>query len=457
MYLFVLCAFLYSCGDSTKTSYKPEWKVGCWVWGSYVDDDNDENESLAEAQLFDIFYVKVGESRMTGMRQGERALNMWWPKDIPKANSYYAVWRCEGAGCLSDSLITDLVKSYHSIKNEAKKTGMQVAGLQIDYDCSTTELLRYAHFLRGVKIVLPKDDILSITTLLDWFRPGTKVAEVIRWSDEFIPQFYDNNPQNNGSNVSGVAEMIDSAKWAPVFNAFRKPYRIGISSVGRIVETYAGDAKHQCSQQSGTWFRRENILEIMEKEKISPIRIDKSLSGETIVFYKSNGDKNIRKEIPCSEKLLKMVIPTRQSVFNAFNAAKAMGGYCSGVVFFRWPDRNEVLALTRQELEDVLRESATAAGGAPTIEVEDGLCAAVSCNDIYIRLPERFPAQDVVFIVRSSTPLDYFVPGRFGLAVLRGPQTIEVKTPAYTGLPRIAIGRAVSISQARFSVESGKQ
>lgn len=456
--LLILSACLYSCTDATKTSYisnKPEWKVGYWVWRGYGDEGTDG--SGRQGQLFDMLYVQVGESHINKSSQRPNQLHIWWPKKLPKAKAYYAVWRCTGSGCIDDHVVADLLKSYQSIKTEAKNAGQQVAGLQIDYDCPTPELLQYARFLQNVRGSLPKEELLSITALLDWFRPKTKIAEVIRWTDEFVPQFYDNDPKNIGSDTTGSAEVIDPSKWAPVFNAFRKPYRIGISSFGRIIETHAGDKGCSWPQQSGaSVVQRESLLEIMAKEKISLVRTDTSSAGETIITYKSNGYNNGGNDFSCPGEKLKMVVPTRQSVSNAYNAAKAMGGNCSGVVFFRLPGSNQALALTRHEVESII-SGVDAVSAMTTVEVEDGLCATVSCNDLYIRLQERFPAQDVTLIVRSSTALDYFVPSRFGLAALRGPKTIEVRIPAYVGSPRISIGRAVSIGQAKFSVEGKKQ
>ena len=57
--------------------------------------------------------------------------------------------------------------------------------------------------------------------------------------DEFVPQFYDAGPERA---ASGIAEVIDAEKWAPIFNALGTPYRIGISSFGRVARRRANSS-----------------------------------------------------------------------------------------------------------------------------------------------------------------------------------------------------------------------
>ena len=102
---------------------------------------------------------------------------------------------------------------------------------EIDYDFPTSSLATYGTFLRELRQELPASQLLSITALLDWFGPRTAIADTVKWVDEFVPQFYDTAHERMSG---GIAEPIDALKWAPVFNAYRVPYRIGISSFGRI-------------------------------------------------------------------------------------------------------------------------------------------------------------------------------------------------------------------------------
>lgn len=117
-----------------------------------------------------------------------------------------------------------------------KGQGKTIVGLQIDFDCPTKNLDRYSQFLHALRKALDKEDLLSITALLDWFSADTKVEDVIQWVDEFVPQFYDVDSRSLGSIDGGISEPIGPKRWAPVFNAFHKTYRMGISSFGRLVQ-----------------------------------------------------------------------------------------------------------------------------------------------------------------------------------------------------------------------------
>src|SRR5262249_47106984 len=91
---------------------------------------------------------------------------------------------------------------------------------------------------------LPAGMQLSITALLDWFRDGTALPEVLNEVDEFVPQFYDvsdlktatgpiNVQYTQSAELRPIAARIDAKVWSAKFNRYGKPYRIGISTFGR--------------------------------------------------------------------------------------------------------------------------------------------------------------------------------------------------------------------------------
>lgn len=102
-----------------------------------------------------------------------------------------------------------------------------------------------------------------------------------------------------------------------------------------------------------------------------------SAAGEIIVHHKGG-----------SNEMIKMVIPTQQSVSSAYSAAKAMGGFCSGVVFFRHQIGNEALALSPAEISRRISGRGSMSE-ATTVEADDGFCVAVSCIDLFVRLKDR--------------------------------------------------------------------
>lgn len=81
-----------------------------------------------------------------------------------------------------------------------------------------------------MKAALPPAIDFSITTLLDWFRPSTALAAVIREVDEFVPRFYDVLNPNDDRSDSAIAAPFDAASLNPVFQRFKRRFLIGIST-----------------------------------------------------------------------------------------------------------------------------------------------------------------------------------------------------------------------------------
>lgn len=131
-----------------------------------------------------------------------------------------------------------------------------------------------------------------------------------------------------------------------------------------------------------------------------------------------------------------------------------MGGHLAGVVFFRWPAPNEQLAMNP---DDVLRAAGASVSDSQvkeTILVSDGACAAVKCIDLFLNLANSIAPNAMKYRVRSSTPLEYFLPEPNIPVRMVAPSDLEVSLPPYTARGRLYLGRAVSAGPAQFTVEA---
>jgi len=186
---------------------KEPWKTGYWIWQG--------DEPVAAGFKVGVLYVEAGRR---------------WPHHLPDADEYVAVRRIEAGEELTARGAAALAEDFKALIADAGQQ-THISGLQIDYDCPTGKLKSYAGFLDYVRQDLPANAHLSITALLDWFRRDTEVASVLEHVDEFVPQFYDAASVRSSA---GIAEPISAEKWASRLNAFHVPYRIGISSFGRV-------------------------------------------------------------------------------------------------------------------------------------------------------------------------------------------------------------------------------
>jgi hypothetical protein len=439
----VITVSLAFAGNDTQAAGNGDWKIGYWVWeASYLPLDT----GMTDSKPAELIYAQAGEYHPPLKDSQPINLYLGLSDRLPAAERYIAVLRFSEPKVPDNRIIEPLLKEYLAMKENAQHRGLKLTGLQFDLDCPTGRLHEYARFLKGVRSASPREEIISITAILDWFRPGTKVADVIASVDEFVPQFYDVSSRQLSEEQVGVAQEIDSVRWGRVFNSFGKPYRIGISSFGRVIGISKGKKGPPCSD-----ILSYSPLEIFAGNRFKLTAKGSSKAGETLLRFRNRGGGEADGSCP-SHQEIRMIIPTRASVSTAYNAAKKMGVWCRGVIFFRWALSNEAMTLSRAEVEAAISGRA-AVSPEPELESEDGLCAAVSCTDLYLRLNERFPEKPLSLRIHSSRKMEYFLPEPLLKSKPDGERTILVKVPAYAGVPRIFIGRAITLEPADFRVE----
>jgi hypothetical protein len=278
---------------------------------------------------------------------------------------------------------------------------------------------------------------ISITALLDWFRPGTAISDVVRSVDEFVPQFYD--VQNGRSGA--IAAPIDAARWGPVFNRYNRRFRIGVSSFGRSRYT----------SRRRPWFEAEGISPIdLAVERSFRLSTSITDAGETVLKYVAIRNARIGYNRFEPGDTIEFTLPTQQGMRNAVQQAKRMGGWCAGVVFFRWPSFNETVTALP---EDALIAAGTNAPSSPVVvQSVSGGCAAVYCADLYLMNARPLSPAPARYYIQSSTELEYFLPRERMPVRMSGPAEIEIVLPPYCGRSRMYLGRAVTKNLAEFQL-----
>jgi hypothetical protein len=427
-----------------------EWKVGYWAWEtSYKPLDN----TTVDSKPVQLLYIQVGEyhSRL-GQEDYDNEPFLHMPGNLPLAENYIAVLRLSFSKSPDHNIISRLVENYLALKREAKSIDRQLIGLQLDYDCPTNRLSDYALFLKSLRTAFPPNELLSITVLLDWFRPGTDIAGVIGQVDEFVPQFYDVNSGNTTDISTGVARVIEP-KWGEIFNSYAKPYLIGIATFGRIFGINRSNNPNNGKLQIKTRILDANLFELMADNHLIPLSSTTNEAGERLVRYNNTLKKKRDNEYAPTVDEVKMIIPTNISILKSYTAAKAMGGQCKGAIFFRWPLVNEAMVFTQAEIHNIISGRGSAIMPTPRLKVEDGLCAASICTDMFLTLQDRFPLKPIRFRIHSSKNLEYIVPDRLLKPRMIGEHIIELTIPADVGVPKIHVGRALSFDVSEFTLE----
>jgi hypothetical protein len=423
------------CLGSLHSQPKPvKWATGFWYWGGAA-------QPAPSDRPADLVYALGGRiwNSPTRLDPGRWFVNAELPSVLPPAHEYWVTFRCEQQRVPDLSVAPLVGREAFRLKEEARKQGIRLVGLQLDIDSPTGKLSQYADFLRAVRKTMPADWQLSITALLDWFDAG-QVGEVIQVVDEFVPQFYDTDPPTGVGKWRSIAAEIDSSQWAPQFNRFGKRYRIGISSFGR-----ASTRQQLYADLAPLDFAVNPAFELQTGH---------SPAGELILRYEAARDVRLGYTYFRSGDEVEFTMATRESVRPAVESARRMGGHCAGVVFFRWPSTAESLTMQPGEVYAALGLETLRARRA-SVDTVDGDCAAVSCVDVYLMSGSVRPSA-VRYRIHSSIELEYFLP-REGMPVrMAGPSDLEMNLPPYTGANHVLLGRAVTKTPAEFHVEEAR-
>jgi hypothetical protein len=174
---------------------------------------------------------------------------------------------------------------------------------------------------------------------------------------------------------------------------------------------------------------------------------------ELVLNYHATRETKIGYRDYQSGDTIQFTLATPESIQAAVAGAKRMGGHLAGVVFFRWPAANEQLAMNPDEVLRAADVSVNESRVKETILISDGGCAAVKCVDLFLDLANSIVPNPVKYRVRSSAPLEYFLPEQNTPVRMVAPAELEVSLPPYSARGRLYLGRAVSAGPVKFTVE----
>lgn len=452
--LVIASVCLSGCTVSWSSQPTPaRWTTGFWFWdGSSID-------PAYSGQELDVLFVQVGTIRKETLpayvRPTGNATEQWYaygalPSEIPPAREYWLVYRYANQGVPDPQVASKIATEINRLQSDARERHLNVVGVQLDIDSPTSALPRYADFIRDVRRGLPKGVQVSITALLDWFRSGTAIGDVIAQVDEFVPQFYDlGNPAAEGE--AAIAARIDAARWGPVFNRFRKRFRIGVSSFGRA-RVIPHEPPAQSPYRRVVFYGDLRPLDVATNAAFQ-LQTSRNTANETVLSYRASRKVQVGYERLDAGDIVQFIISTPDAIHAAVQNARRIDGYLAGVVFFRWPSSREDWAM---QPDEVLEAAGTELAGQrkeDRVQVVAGGCAAVYCVDVYLDSAGPLSPKPARYRIRTSAPLEYFLPERNVPVQLVGTSELEVSLPAYCGRGHLYVGRAVSLQNAEFTVK----
>lgn len=363
------------------------------------------------------------------------------PEALPAVRTYWLVFRFDKHLVPATASVPILVRAIKELQMEAGQRGVTLAGVQLDIDSPTRALPQYAAYLRAVRKDLPPELDLSITALLDWFRTGTAIGDVVDAVDEFVPQFYDVQNPGSVAGASMIAAPIGAAKWGPIFNRYGKRFRIGVSTFGRSKLLPAGRRSYVDLKPLDLALNPAFVLETSRTE-----------AKEQILRYRASRKTRISYTDFEPGSGVEFILSTPEAISAAVAQARQMGEYCAGVLFFRWPTFNESMVADPDEV-------LAAATGAPLPEkpvklrAVDERCAVVHCSDLYLTGTPALQPSPIRYVIEISSELEYFLPDEKTPARMTGPGRVEFTLPPFGGRTQIHLGRAVTASSAKYTLK----
>jgi len=132
-------------------------------------------------------------------------------------------------------------------REEAENAGLRVAGVQLDLDCPTSRLPKYADLLHRLRLALPPSSTaLSITALPTWYH-GTGLDAILHEIDFAAPPYYEANVGRTREDYATVSQPAKTESGLAAAGWRGEPFFAGIpayghalvyNSAGRLVGTY---------------------------------------------------------------------------------------------------------------------------------------------------------------------------------------------------------------------------
>lgn len=358
--LAVICAVSFlacrpvSVRDKTKTL-----ELGVWYWHSPLDISPDETANL-KAEGLNKLFVRAGTFSTDG---GNAVLVIPQTyRQVPDLETHL-VFNFD-AGFVRHFEDFDLDKLSKQISERIQiqlervgKTGVKATGIQLDLDCPTRLLPRYAQLVRQVRSSFAKDLKWSTTGLMSWL--GTPGVETLSAELDFIvPQAYEGVTGRTLSNMRPVSDPDYLKSVLPKAEKLRCPYYIGIPAYGhgflfderdRLVDIYQSIGPAEAMIHPSFRFQEAYASDRSGR----PAKAASDSVGEQIIKFKAirpsptgrGLNYTLAFTVPAPDVLQKVLQVVRENA----------GPNCRGAIIYRYPEPKSTLTLSRSGLLGAVR------------------------------------------------------------------------------------------------------
>ncbi|MDR3691105.1 MAG: DUF3142 domain-containing protein [Fimbriimonas sp.] len=352
-------------------------KVGIWYWHTPFQVTNEELGWLKKIGVSTI-YVRTATFTTDGVHV-KTMIPQSWKSDahgmpVVLTFNFDTGLRSHFEKFANASMAADIAPAIARFRSSAKSKGIRVTGIQMDVDCPTRLLPKYASLIRDIRSRLEVDgalgahDSFSATALQTWLNSG-HYQELADACDFVAPQFYEGRIGRTIDTMQPAADAENLANGMARAESAGRPYFVGIATYGhallfnrggQLVAMYHGmqpeDAlRHPSLQFEVTYPMAANGKRAGPNEGI----------GENLLVVKAvHPDINgrglgfrIAYVLPTAEMLARELKIVRESA----------SSNCQGVILYRFPEAADELNLP-------LETMAQSFAGKPTsVEIDPSL------------------------------------------------------------------------------------
>ena len=347
-------------------------EVGMWYWNSpFVVTDAD----LRSLKTIGVKTLYVREATFT--TDGKSALTEFhehWQSN-PPGIKIVLVYNFDGGmirhfGTLpNNSLVRDIAAGIGHTVDVVKSHGINPAGIQMDLDCPTRLLGKYAELLVALRTRLIADKTLadgqsfSATALQTWLG-SDRYADLARASDFLAPQFYESRTGATIDTVAPIADLASLTRRVEKADANGRPFMVGLATYGHAL---LYDSK-------GNFAGMYHGMKPTDALRHPALRYDASVpmsdSGTAPSIAQYAGE-NVLKLTAVQSDLhghgfgyhIAYIIPSPEMLERQIAAvAKARAEHCAGIILYRFPQSGDELSIPLDAVADTFAGRAARLG-----------------------------------------------------------------------------------------------
>jgi hypothetical protein len=255
-----------------------------------------------------------------------------------------------------DELAETIASAFQNDCKRARREGVLVVGLQLDFDVPTRLLSHYAKLIQTLREKLKSNAQVSITGLPTWMA-SADLLKVLQEVSFWIPQFYGAAIPERLDIITPIASPDLIATYIEKVRKLKRPYYAGLAAYGYAVHySRLGKMIEVRGDLAPTLVANDARLGLMERRRFD----SDDKSSEWRYVYRARTDAEIDGLMMRAGESLMLDVPSIDSLKICVQTVRERGGEkLLGLCIFRLPSADDATNLSLQEVQCALLDETT--------------------------------------------------------------------------------------------------